>query len=123
MRILPLAIALCSLPALASATDWNTRPDDRPLSAGELRDQLVGNTLVFFDNGTSVYSKNGEYSYTYGEGGTWLGHYELKEDGIACTTFVTGGTRCDLIVHSGARLTLITEDGMRFPIREVTQTE
>ena len=123
MRILPLAITLCSLPVLAFAADWNTRADDQPLSAAELRAQLVGNTLVFFDNGKSIYSENGEYSYTYGEGGTWLGHYELKEDGVACTTFVTGTTRCDLIVHSGARLTLITEDGMRVPIREVMPTE
>ncbi|NDW51913.1 hypothetical protein [Aliiroseovarius sp. PrR006] len=123
MRSLPLALTLFSLPALAIAADWNTRADDKPLSVAELREQLVGNTLIFFDNGRSVYSANGEYSYTYGEGGTWLGHYELKEDGIACTTFVTGSTRCDLIVHSGARLTLITEDRMRFPIRDITPTE
>lgn len=123
MRLLPLALTLCSLPALVFAEDWNTRPDDHPLSLSELRNQLVGTTLVFFDNGTSVYSENGEYSYTYGEGGTWLGHYELKEGGVACTTFVTGSTRCDLIVQSGTRLTLITEDGMRFPVRDVLPAE
>lgn len=123
MRSLPLILTLCSLPAFALATDWNTRPDDQPLSVTELQNQLVGNTLVFFDNGRSVYSENGEYSYTYGEGGTWLGHYELNTDGTACTTFVTGSTRCDLIVQSGARLTLITEEGMRFPIREVLPSE
>lgn len=123
MRSLPLVFALCSLPALTVAEDWNTRPDDQPLSMEDLHDHLVGNTLVFFDNGRSVYSKNGEYSYTYGEGGTWLGHYELRKDGIACTTFVTGSTRCDLIVQNGARLTLITEEGMRFPVREVMPAE
>jgi len=123
MRLSPFVIILCAFPTLLAASDWNTRADDQPLSTAELRDQLVGNTLVFFDNGRSVYAANGEYSYTYGEGGTWLGHYELKEDGVACTTFVTGSTRCDLIVQSGTRLTLITEDGLRFPIREITPAE
>ncbi|MCK0170643.1 hypothetical protein MWU53_06185 [Aliiroseovarius sp. S1123] len=119
MRKLTFAVILCSLPAIAGARDWNTRTGDQPLTASELHDQLVGNTLIFFDNGRSVYAASGEYSYTYGEGGTWLGHYELKEDGVACTTFVTGSNRCDLIVQNGTRLTLITEDGLRFPIRDI----
>lgn len=101
----------------AGAEGWNTRPDDQLLSRTELEQRLVGQTLTFFDDGQSVYSENGEYSYTYGGGGTWLGHYALRDDSTVCVTFVTGVSRCDLIVEANNRLVVITEDGLRFPIR------
>jgi len=117
MRHLLLVFVCTLLPFQLHATDWKTRDTDQPLARAELESHIVGQTLVFFDDGQSVYSDNGEYSYTYGGGGTWLGYYELQEDGVVCVMFVTGRKRCDLFVQAGNRLVLITEDGMRFPIR------
>ncbi|SMR72900.1 hypothetical protein SAMN04488030_1645 [Aliiroseovarius halocynthiae] len=117
MRLVTTTALLGLLSSTAFAADWNTRPDDQLLSRADLEQQLVGQTLTFFDDGQSVYSENGEYAYTYGGGGTWLGHYELKDDSSVCVTFVTGVRRCDLIVEANDRLVVITEDGLRFPIR------
>ncbi len=78
-----------------------------------------GQTLTFFDGGESRFETDGKYSWTYGEGGTWLGHYAVGEDSTICITFVTGVERCDLYVQNGERLVLITQDGMRFPVKEV----
>ena len=117
MRLATTTALLGLFVSAAHAADWNTRPDDQLLSRTDLEQQLVGQTLTFFDDGQSVYSTNGEYSYTYGGGGTWLGHYELKDDSTICVTFVTGVTRCDLFVEANNRLVVITEDGLRFPIR------
>ncbi|MCK0143340.1 hypothetical protein [Aliiroseovarius sp. F20344] len=112
-----LLLGLMMFPHVAVADGWNTRPDDQLLSRTDLERQLVGQTLTFFDDAQSVYSENGEYSYTYGGGGTWLGHYELQDDSTVCVTFVTGVSRCDMIVEASNRLVVITEDGLRFPIR------
>ncbi|WP_432449749.1 hypothetical protein [Aliiroseovarius marinus] len=117
--------ALATLTALSplpgTAEEWKTRPDDIPLSPAQLSQALVGKTVIFHDNGRSDFLENGSYSYTYGEGGTWLGHYTLNPDSIVCVTFVTGTSRCDLFVFANEKLVVITQDGLRFPIRETIE--
>lgn len=109
------AMALALLPAMAAG--WETRDGDVPLSEAALRDALVGQVLVFHDDGRARFYDDGRYSYTYAGGGTAYGHYSLGDDGTACIGFTNGFSRCDLYVRSGARLVLITEDGDRFPVR------
>ena len=112
-----VALGLCAWPALAA--DWNLQPGDEPLSPAELQD-LVGRTLMFYDDGQSAYSAGGSYSYTYGAsngGGTAFGTYRIDGDGSVCVEFRNGFSRCDFFVRSGERLVLITEAGDRFPVR------
>lgn len=115
MRPIAALFFLLATPALA--TEWVMRPGDVPLTSEALRAALVGRTLTFHDDATSVYLPDGRYSYTYGGGGTWHGEYALGEDGSVCVTFVTGVSRCDLYVMNANRLILITADGLRFPVR------
>ena len=114
MRIV-MTLVLVLLPALAAA--WTTREGDQPLSKEALRDTLVGQVLVFYDDGRSRFYDDGRYSYTYDGGGTAYGHYALGGDGTACIGFTNGFSRCDLYVRNAGRLFLITEDGDRFPVR------
>ncbi|MBT8153358.1 hypothetical protein KMP13_05520 [Epibacterium ulvae] len=115
-----LLLLLCvALPVSASAADWSLRATDRPFSAEELAD-LPGRSLVFFDDGETIYGADGAYSYTYSTangGGTAWGTYQIAEDGSICVEFASGAMRCDVLVHSGERVILITEKGERFPIR------
>lgn len=113
----PLVFAIS--PALAQDGESPIRPDDRPLDLATLSAAVTGQTLTFFDGGESRFEADGKYSWTYGEGGTWLGHYAVGEDSTICITFVTGVERCDLYVQNGELLVLITQDGLRFPVKEV----
>ncbi|WP_421703906.1 hypothetical protein [Aliiroseovarius sp.] len=118
MRLLaPLAFAVS--PALAQEGESPIRPDDQPMDQAALSAAVTGQTLTFFDGGESRFETDGKYSWTYGEGGTWLGHYAVGEDSTICITFVTGVERCDLYVQNGERLVLITQDGMRFPVKDI----
>lgn len=117
MRAFLLAASL--LATQASAQDWTIRDTDQLLPPEALTSALSGQTLVFFDDGRSVYNGDGTYNYTYGGGGTWYGHWRVEGDSLVCVTFVTEVTRCDLVVQNGDRLVVLTADGQRFPIRDV----
>jgi len=101
------------------AQDWKGQSGDRPFDVAGLSAQLSGQTLVFYDDGRSVFECNGQYQYTYGEGGTWYGHWKVTDDSVVCVTFVTGVERCDRIVENGGRLVMQTADGLRFPVRAI----
>ncbi len=118
MRTLMVLGLLC-VATNGAAQDWKVQNGDVPFDAPALSAQLSGQTLVFFDNGRSVFENNGQYQYTYGGGGTWYGHWEVTENSTVCVTFVTGVERCDRIVENGGRLVMQTADGMRFPVREI----
>lgn len=116
---LAIACVLMMTPQAMLGAEWNTRSTDTTLTRDGLVQKLVGKSIVFHDDGQSTYAENGEYSYVYGGGGTWLGHYTLQDDGVVCVTFVTNVSRCDLFVQAQDSLVVITEDGMRFPIRDI----
>lgn len=100
-----------------AAQDWKSRAGDMPFSDAALHARLSGQTLVFFDDGASVYEADGKYNYTYGGGGTWYGHWKVAGDSTVCVTFVTDVQRCDRIVENDGRLVVLTADGQRFPVR------
>ncbi|MEP5008144.1 hypothetical protein [Roseobacter sp.] len=101
----------------AVAQDWKTRDGDVLFEADALTARLSGQTLVFYDQGRSVYEADGKYNYTYGGGGTWFGYWKTAAQSTVCVTFVTGVERCDMIVENGGQLVVLTADGQRFPIR------
>ncbi len=116
MRIGMILGLLCAATS-SVAQDWKGQNGDVPFDVVGLSAQLSGQTLVFFDEGRSVFEANGQYQYIYGGGGTWYGHWKVAEDSVVCVTFVTGVERCDRIVENGGRLVMQTADGMRFPVR------
>lgn len=102
----------------AVAQDWNMRAEDVVFDAQALAARLSGQTLVFYDEGRSVYLADGTYNYTYGaSGGTWYGYWQAQDDSLVCVTFVTGVKRCDRIVQNGGRLVVLTQSGERYPAR------
>ena len=114
-----MILGLLSAATSGVAQDWKGQNGDKPFDVPGLSAQLSGQTLVFYDDGRSVFERNGQYQYTYGGGGTWYGHWQVTEDSVVCVTFVTGVERCDRIVENGGRLVMQTADGMRFPVREI----
>ncbi|WP_299351776.1 hypothetical protein [uncultured Shimia sp.] len=112
---LGLVLALMATPALAE--DWKMRGGDNLFDEAGLQAALTGQTLVFYDDGQSVYGDDGSYSYTYGGGGTWEGQWRVAADSVVCVTYVTEVTRCDRIVENAGRLVVLTEDGQRFPVK------
>jgi hypothetical protein len=115
-KLTPILV-LITTPVLAQ--NWNSANGDNPFAADALAEQLSGQTLIFFDDGQSVYESNGQYQYTYAGGGTWYGHWEVTNDSTVCVIFVTGVERCDRIVENSGRLVMQTADGLRFPVREI----
>ncbi|WP_299425022.1 hypothetical protein [uncultured Shimia sp.] len=103
----------------SAAQEWKAHKGDVPFDAASLSAHLSGQTLVFFDEGRSVFESNGQYQYTYGGGGTWFGHWIVADNSTVCVTFVTGVERCDRIVENGGRLVMQTADGLRFPVKEI----
>ena len=101
----------------ATAQDWATRDGDAYLTPGQMLEQVVGRDLTFYDDGVSLYSADGTYSYTYDGGDTAFGTYEIGENGVVCTVFQNGFDRCDLIVRNGVQLVVITQKGDRYPVR------
>lgn len=118
MRVI-LGAAALFVAAGAAAQDWAVRDGDSYLSESDMRAEVVGHRLTFYDNGVSDYGPNGGYSYTYDGGGTAYGVYSLSENGVVCTAFQNGFDRCDMIVRNRDRLVVITETGDRYPVREV----
>lgn len=110
-------LAFALLPAAAIAQDWILRADDLKLSDQELHTAIVGQTLIFYDNGQSAFQADGSYAYTYDQGGSALGSYELQDDSTVCIAYQNGFSRCDMYVRNGERLVLLTAKGERFPIR------
>lgn len=117
MRYLILGIGLMAGPALA----WELREGDTPLAPAELEAALIGQDIVYYDDGRSDYGGDGSYAYTYSEengGGTQRGTYDILPDGMVCIVYENGFDRCDRFVMSASgRFTLITEEGERYPIR------
>ena len=113
-KILIVAVVV-SGPAMAA--DWKMRAGDKVFATEALQARLSGQTLVFFDDGRSVYGADGQYSYTYGGGGTWEGRWTAGEDSAVCVTFVTEVTRCDRIVENAGKLVVLTDKGERFPVK------
>ncbi len=111
------SLPLVLLAGQAMADDWKMRDGDALLAQSDLHDRLSGRVLVFYDDGRSNYQADGKYSYTYGGGGTWYGHWQVGADSVVCVTFVTGVERCDRIVENDGRLVVLTADGQRFPVR------
>lgn len=94
------------------------RAGDIVLSQSDLLRLTSGNTLNFYDGGTSRFSAGGAYSYTYADdGGTAFGMFRVRDDGRICVEFRNGRSRCDLYLANGGLFYLITESGDRFPFR------
>lgn len=109
--------ALCLLATPAIAEDWVLRATDQLLDADALATRLIGQNIVFYDNGRSEYFEDGSYAYTYDGGGTAHGDFTIRDDSTVCVNFDNGWARCDLFVVADQRLVVITEEGERFPIR------
>lgn len=116
MRLLLLVLFMC-LPLAATAQSWKLRDNDTRLDAEQLTKALVNQKIVFFDNGESVFSPDGAYTYTYDQGGTAFGRYTISDDSTVCIAYDNGFSRCDMYIRNGDKLVLLTEDGLRFPIR------
>ncbi|WP_375279287.1 hypothetical protein [Pseudooctadecabacter sp.] len=116
--IFPIALLLATS---AAAQDYATRATDSLPDTAALSALILDRDLIYFDDGTSRYSADGTYTWTYSKangGGIWEGRHTIT-DNIVCITFATGMERCDMFVTSGDRLTLLTADGDRYPIREI----
>ena len=101
----------------ATAKDWSVRHADRLLTKPEVEHLTAGRTLMFYDDGQSKFSVGGAYSYTYAQGGTAFGHFEIKENGTVCISFRNGFARCDRYVEAAGRIVMLTAKGERFPVR------
>ena len=118
MKILITAALLSCTGALAHAQDWNIRDSDQVLDAPSLAQIADGGSLTYFDDGVSLFSAGGAYSYTYANnGGTAFGRFRIETDGVICIDYRNGFSRCDKYVRSAGRLVLLTEDGERFPVK------
>ncbi len=115
MRLLAILFILSGVPALAG--DWKTRAGDIAFSHQELTTLIVGQTLVFYDNGRSVFAKDGAYSYIYDNGPTVSGTYQIEENSIVCIDFENGFSRCDKYVLNADQVVLLSEDTQRYPVR------
>jgi hypothetical protein len=112
-----LALLLSFVATVVVAQDWAMRDGDRVLAQAEVADLTIGQTLVFYDDGRSMFSAGGAYSYTYASGDSAFGAYEIAADGTVCIAFRNGFSRCDRYVENGSRIVMLTQKGERFPIR------
>ena len=88
------------------------------LSRDEVQVLTDGRTLVFYDDGQSMFSVGGAYSYTYANGGgTAFGQYSISDDGTVCIQYRNGRARCDRYVESRGRIVMLTANGERYPVR------
>ena len=100
------------------AQEWNLRDADIPLDQNSAQALTAGSTLIFQDDGQSMFSVGGAYSYTYADNGdTEFGIFRVERDGRVCVDFRNGIERCNIYVRSGGLLLMLTETGGRFPIR------
>lgn len=93
------------------------RSGDTVLDRAEVMGLTIGNTLVFYDDGQSMFSAGGAYSYTYAGGGSAYGQFDIATDGTVCIAFRNGFSRCDRYVRNGTRVVMLTQKGERFPLR------
>ena len=110
-------LAMCVLAAPLLAAEWALRDSDHVLTRDEVEALTAGQTIVFYDEGRSMYSVGGAYSYTYASGESAYGQYTISQDGTICIAYRNGFGRCDRYVRSGDRIIMLTESGLRFPIR------
>ncbi len=109
---------LALIASSAAAQDWNLRETDHVLDADALSLIADGGSLTYFDDGVSLFSAGGSYSYTYANnGGTAFGRFRVVGMGQICIDYRNGFSRCDMYVRNGGRLVLLTEDGERYPIK------
>lgn len=102
----------------ASAEDWNLRTSDEVLDETSMARIADGASLTYFDDGISLFSVGGSYSYTYAnDGGTAFGRFRLENNGVICIDYRNGFGRCDKYVRNAGRLVLLTEDGQRYPVK------
>jgi len=96
------------------AQGWSLRTGDEVLESDALARIADGAALTYFDDGVSLFSAGGAYSYTYANnGGTAYGTFRIEADGVICIAYRNGFSRCDKYVRNNGRLTLVTEDGER----------
>lgn len=110
-------LALILLPTSVIADGFAVLEGDTVLSHDQVVAFTAGQTLTFYEGGSSRFSVGGAYSYSYQSGATAFGHFEVGTNGEVCITFANGRARCDKFVRSHGRLVLLTEDGGRFPVR------
>ncbi|MCE8007310.1 hypothetical protein [Aestuariivita sp.] len=105
----------------ATAQDWNLRDSDAVLGAAEMAMIADGGSLTYYDDGVSLFSAGGAYSYTYADGGgTAFGQFRIEEGGQICIDYRNGFARCDMYVRNNGRLVLLTADGERYPVKVET---
>lgn len=112
-----LLLLLLFIPAAGLAGEFTLLKGDQALSMEQVSDLTRNGRLEFYEGGRSRYSVGGAYSYSYKDGGTAFGRFEIRPDGAVCVTFRNGRDRCDRFVRSHGRLVMITQTGDRYPIR------
>ncbi len=101
-----------------AADEWNLRDSDQVLDTVAMAHIADGSSLTFFDDGVSLFSAGGAYSYTYANnGGTAFGRFRVMDEGVICIDYRNGFGRCDKYVRNAGRLVLLTEDGERYPVK------
>lgn len=110
-------VFLLCLPVAVWAEDFQLLETDEALSRDEVVEVTASQALTFYDGGQSKYSAGGSYSYTYDQGGTAFGTFNVEADGMVCIAYRNGHSRCDRFVRSHGRLVMLTADGQRFAIR------
>ena len=114
-KLWPLLVLLAGS---AAAGNWNLRDSDQVMDADALARIADGGSLTFFDDGMSLFSAGGAYSYTYANGGgTAFGRFRVQDGGVICIDYRNGFGRCDKYVRNAGRLVLLTEDGERYPVK------
>jgi hypothetical protein len=117
MRTLLTLFLVISVVPVAAA-EWAIRDGDRILTREEVGDLTIGRTIVFHDDGESMYSAGGAYSYNYASGVSAFGRFSIAEDGTVCIAYRNGFGRCDRYVQGSDGIVLLTEKGLRFPVRQ-----
>ena len=109
---------LALIASTATAQDWSFRDADVVLDADALDQIADGGVLTYYDDGVSLFSAGGSYSYTYANnGGTAFGRFRVEGEGQICIDYRNGFSRCDMYVRNAGRLVLLTEDGERYPVK------
>ena len=110
---------LALIASTATAQDWSFRDADEVLDAEALDQIADGGALTYYDDGVSLFSAGGSYSYTYANnGGTAFGRFRVEGEGQICIDYRNGFSRCDMYVRNAGRLVLLTEDGERYPVKK-----
>lgn len=111
-----IACLLLLLPGIARA-EFSVLAGDARLNREQVVQMTQRHLVEFYEGGQARYSVGGAYSYTYLDGATAFGRFEIDDDGTICVTFRNGRDRCDRFVRSHGRLVMVTQSGDRFPIR------